>query len=56
VQVRIVPDLIGGLVIRVGDTVYDGSLANRLKKLRDDMITKSSQQIRGELDRFAAAE
>jgi F-type H+-transporting ATPase subunit delta len=56
VQVNIVPDLIGGLVIRVGDTVYDGSVANRLKKLRDDMVAQSSQQIRSELDRFAAVE
>ncbi len=56
VQVEIVPELIGGIVIRVGDTVYDGSLANRLKKLRDDMVAKSTQQIRGELDRFAAVE
>ncbi len=55
-QVKIVPDLIGGLVIRVGDTVYDGSLANRLKTLRNDLLATSSQQIRSELDRFAAAE
>lgn len=27
------PDLIGGMVIRVGDTVFDGSVANRLEKL-----------------------
>jgi len=56
VQVKIVPDLIGGLVIRVGDTVYDGSVANRLKKLRSDLIATSTQQIRGELGRFAAVE
>ena len=56
VQVKIAPDLIGGLVIRVGDTVYDGSLANRLKQLRSDMVAKSTQQIRSELDRFAAVE
>lgn len=55
-QVKIAPELIGGLVIRVGDTVYDGSLANRLKQLRDDMVAKSTQQIRDELDRFAAVE
>src|SRR4029453_75850 len=26
------PELLGGLVVRVGDTVYDGSLAGRLKQ------------------------
>ena len=30
-------DLIGGLVIRVGDTVYDGSVRNHLAKLREQM-------------------
>ncbi len=55
-QVKIVPELIGGIVIRVGDTVYDGSLANRLKQLRNDIVAESTQQIRSELDRFAAVE
>ncbi len=27
------PDLIGGMVIRVGDKVYDSSVANRLNKM-----------------------
>lgn len=29
------PDLIGGIVIRIGDHVFDGSLRNRLSALRD---------------------
>lgn len=29
------PDLIGGLVIRVGDRVYDGSVRQKLENLRD---------------------
>ncbi len=37
-QVRIVwetdPGLVGGMVVRVGDTVYDGSIRNQLKVLR----------------------
>lgn len=28
------PELLGGAVVRVGDTVYDGSLRNRLNELR----------------------
>ncbi len=55
-QVNVVPEVIGGLVVRVGDTVYDGSLANRLKQLRAELVTKSSHQIRSELDRFATVE
>lgn len=30
-------DLIGGVVIRVGDTVYDGSVQHQLERLRDRM-------------------
>jgi len=29
------PDLIGGLVIRIGDRVYDGSVRQKLDNLRD---------------------
>ncbi|MBQ2764875.1 MAG: ATP synthase F1 subunit delta [Firmicutes bacterium] len=29
--------LIGGVQVRIGDTVYDGSLANQLKKLNDSL-------------------
>lgn len=36
-HVTVVPDLIGGLVIRIGDTVYDGSVRNKLAELRERM-------------------
>jgi F-type H+-transporting ATPase subunit delta len=39
------PSLLGGLVLRVGDTVYDGSVATRLAQLRSDMIEKTVQRI-----------
>ncbi len=29
------PALIGGMVLRVGDTVYDGSVATQLEQMRD---------------------
>jgi F-type H+-transporting ATPase subunit delta len=31
------PDLIGGIVARVGDTVYDASIRARLKNLRETL-------------------
>ena len=34
-HVRHDPGLIGGIVVRVGDTVYDGSVAHQLKGLRE---------------------
>ena len=33
------PDLLGGVVIRIGDTVYDGSVRHHLERLREQMET-----------------
>lgn len=34
-DVEHVPDLLGGAVIRIGDTVYDGSVRNKLSLMRE---------------------
>ncbi|MDZ4783937.1 MAG: ATP synthase F1 subunit delta [Planctomycetia bacterium] len=47
------PELIGGLVIRVGDTVYDGSVARHLEQLRLQMIDRSVHEIQSRRDRFS---
>ncbi len=49
------PTLIGGLVVRVGDTVYDGSVATRLEQLRREMIHRSVHEIQSRRDRFRTA-
>ena len=46
------PSLIGGLVMRVGDTVYDGSVATRLSQVRANMIDRSIHEIQRRRDRF----
>lgn len=48
---KVDPDLIGGLVFRVGDTVYDGSVATRLNRLRNQMIDRSIHEIQRRRDR-----
>ncbi len=40
IQRKIDPSIIGGVVIRVGDTVYDGSISTQLKKLRERITGK----------------
>ena len=40
IQRKVAPSLIGGVVVRVGDTVYDGSVATQLKKLRERITGK----------------
>ncbi len=46
------PELIGGVVLRVGDTVYDGSIARQLRQVREQMITRSIHEIQSGRDRF----
>ena len=40
IQRKVDPSLIGGVVVCVGDTVYDGSVATQLKKLRERITGK----------------
>lgn len=46
------PSLIGGAVLRIGDTVYDGSIANQLNILRQQMLDRSAHEIQSRRDRF----
>ncbi len=46
------PGLIGGAVLRLGDTVYDGSIANQLKIIRQQMMDRSAHEIQSRRDRF----
>jgi F-type H+-transporting ATPase subunit delta len=46
------PSLIGGAVLRIGDTVYDGSIANQLQNLREQMRDRSAHEIQSRRDRF----
>lgn len=46
------PGLIGGAVIQVGDTVYDGSVATQLERVRQQIIDRSAHEIQSRRDRF----
>jgi F-type H+-transporting ATPase subunit delta len=37
VHLHVDPSLLGGIVVRVGDQVYDASVANRLQRLRQEL-------------------
>jgi F-type H+-transporting ATPase subunit delta len=51
-EARVDPDLIGGLVVRVGDWLYDASVRTRLETLRTQLIERSSYEIQSQRDRF----
>ncbi len=53
VRSQVDPQIIGGLMIRIGDTVYDASIQNQLKQVRSAAIDRANQEIRGAIDRFA---
>jgi F-type H+-transporting ATPase subunit delta len=47
--------IIGGVVVRVGDTVYDASIANQLEQVRSKAVKRATDAIRQQLDRFTSA-
>ncbi|MEW4489156.1 ATP synthase F1 subunit delta [Thalassoglobus sp. JC818] len=49
-------ELLGGLVIQVGDTVYDGSLRTRLRDLRQRLRERYLNEIQSGRDRFSSPE
>ncbi len=45
-------EMIGGLRLRIGDHLIDGSVASRLHKLRDQMTRHGSAEVRARIDRI----
>jgi F-type H+-transporting ATPase subunit delta len=48
------PEILGGLIIRVLDWVYDASVKNRLEAIRSQLIERSSHGIERGRDRFGS--
>ncbi len=55
-EAEVRPELVGGMMMRVGDTVYDGSIATRLERIRQQMIERSVHEIQSRRDRFSSPE
>ena len=49
------PDLLGGLVVRVGDWLYDESVQAQLENIRNQIIARSSYEIQSGRNRFSTA-
>ena len=52
VEQQVDPSLIGGVVLRIGDIIYDGSIVNQLENLRQLMSDRSTHEIQSRRDRF----
>ncbi|MCL2005693.1 MAG: ATP synthase F1 subunit delta [Planctomycetaceae bacterium] len=48
------PEVLGGLVVRVGDTVYDASISTQLQSVCRQMIERSAQEIQNRRENFRA--
>ncbi len=48
-------EMIGGLRLRIGDNLIDGSVASQLRKLRDQLIRHGSAEVRARIDRILDA-
>jgi F-type H+-transporting ATPase subunit delta len=46
------PSLVGGLIIQVGDQVFDASLKNRLEQVRQRLIEGKTHEIQSRRDQF----
>jgi F-type H+-transporting ATPase subunit delta len=54
-DIRVDPDLLGGMVVQVGDDVLDSSVRTRIDNLRTQLLARSSHEIQVRRDRFSSA-
>lgn len=51
-EVKVDPAVIGGISVRIGDKVYDASVAAQLEAIRKQIIDRSAHEIQSRRDRF----
>lgn len=54
VRSHVDPSLIGGIAIRVGDQVFDGSVAQRLRRMAAETVDQTVATIRSQSQRFTS--
>jgi F-type H+-transporting ATPase subunit delta len=55
IQAQVDDKLLGGVVVKVGDWLYDASVRARLESIRKQLIEKGSYEIQSRRDRFSTA-
>ena len=48
------PDIIGGMLVRVGDTIYDGSVVSQLNQVKAKAAKRAGDIIREKLEQFTS--
>ncbi len=54
VTTKVDPDILGGLVIRIGDTLFDGSVDGRLKQMKRAALQQAEATIRQRVSELAS--
>lgn len=52
-RVRVEEDLLGGMIVQVGDRVFDSSVRARIEAIRNQLLARSSYEIQTGRDRFS---
>ena len=53
-SVKIDPEIIGGMIVKVGDTVYDTSVSNQLAQVRASALDQTMQKVRDSIGTFVS--
>ncbi len=52
-EVEVDPEILGGMILRVGDLVMDASVRGKLEKIQKKLMARSSYEIQSGRDRFS---
>ena len=53
-KTEVEPELLGGMVVRIGDWLFDQSVQAELESIRNQIIARSSYEIQSGRDRFSS--
>jgi F-type H+-transporting ATPase subunit delta len=54
VLARVDADLLGGMIVQIGDQVFDSSVRTRIESIRNQLLARSSYEIQTGRDRFSS--
>lgn len=54
-ETQVEPELLGGVVVRVADWLYDASVRTEIDKIRTELLARGSHEIQSGRDRFSTA-
>ena len=53
-NIRVDADLLGGMIVQVGDTVFDSSVRTSIEAIRNSLLARSNYEIQTGRDRFSS--